>query len=164
MTDAVAAGPPAATGESEPSTAAADPLAGEDPVTAVSPAAAGTVAGGCGSMSTPSSYAGAGGAATTAAGSSTGSECAPQPASAETTVASRGDSALPQAPNSSPSEPAMGSQNPQVPHRPGAWVAIGVSGPLSPEYHRSAASSRPSWDITRRRPRPSSKATDSTAG
>ena len=47
-------------------------------------------------MSTPSSYVGGGGLA---AGSVTASECAPQPASAETTAPSRGENVLPQTPN-----------------------------------------------------------------
>ena len=38
------------------------------------------------------------------------------------------------------SEPAIGTKNPQVPQGAGACLAIGVSGPPSPAYQRSAAS------------------------
>jgi len=57
-------------------------------------------------MSTPSSYVGGGGGA--AAGSTAASECAPQPASAETTPPSRGEYPLPQTPKIARSDPSMG--------------------------------------------------------
>ena len=46
---------------------------------------------------------------------------------------------------------------PHVEHRSWAWTATSAVGPCEPSYQRCAASSRPSSDSTRRRPRPSSK-------
>ena len=53
-------------------------------------------------------------------------------------------------------DPAIGRKKPQLWHGFGADWATGALGPRSPSYQRFAAWSRPSIDITRARPKPSS--------
>src|SRR5712692_1374232 len=71
------------------------------------------------------------------------SECAPQPWSTETTLPSSGAYSFAQTPNTRPSGPLSLTMKPQVRH-----LARADLGPCSPEYHRPAASSRPTADST----------------
>src|SRR5580692_8274230 len=84
------------------------------------------------------------------------SECAPQPWSSDTTRPSSGANSFAQTPNTRPSGPSRRTRKPQVIHGPGAACARGLRGPCSPEYQRSAVSSRPMADNTLERLGPGS--------
>src|ERR1700733_4628756 len=84
------------------------------------------------------------------------SECAPQPWSSDTTRPSSGANSFAQTPNPRPSGPSRRTRKPQVIHGPGAACARGLRGPCSPEYQRSAVSSRPMADNTLERLGPGS--------
>ncbi len=98
-------------------------------------------------------------------GSTSVSECAPQPWSRLTTRPSSGDHSLAQTPNSWPSEPCSGMRNAQVVQAAAADTAPAAVGPCEPRYQRSAVSASPWGDSTRVRARArSSIATSSASG